>query len=272
LAISIVILFGFFIILNNLISEGIPKPKEDREQVLQLIYIVVGAVTAAFTTVVGFWLGSSQGSRNKDDSSFVLQAQQADVIKTQAERKDVVLKPGTKPAEPEKVAQSNFLKCFEIVLGREGGFTNHPADKGGPTNLGITIGVLKEWRDAEVTIEDVQNLTREEAREIYRTRYWNLLKCDELPKGVDLVVFDFGVNAGPSRAAKMLQKIVGADADGSVGPVTIAACKMMPAKDIVTKMSQERLEYYRGLSNAATFLKGWTNRTNAVEQLALDMI
>ena len=273
LTISIIILIGFFFILFYLIVYGVPKQSgNDREQVLQLIYIVVGAMTAAFTTVVGFWLGSSQGSRNKDDSSFALQAQQADVIKTQAERKDTIQKPGTKP-EPSKDTQSNFSKCLEIVLAQEGGFSNHPQDKGGPTNLGITIGVLKEWRsDDNLTIDDVRNLTRDEAREIYRTRYWNLMKCDELPKGVDLVVFDFGVNAGPSRSAKMLQKIIGADADGSIGPVTIAACKLSPAKDIITKMSKERLEYYKGLPNAPTFLNGWTNRTNAVERAALEMV
>lgn len=282
LAISIIILVGFFVILNNLVLEGIPKPKENREQVLQLIYLVVGAVTAAFTTVVGFWLGSSQGSRNKDDSSFVLQAQQADVIKTQAERKDIVLKPAAKPADGKtelgKDTQSKFQKCFEIVLAREGGFSNHPDDKGGPTNLGITLRVLTEWRnkdrddDVEVTIDDVRNLTRDEAREIYRTRYWNLLQCDELPKGVDLVVFDFGVNAGPSRSATMLQKIIGADADGSIGPVTIGACKLMPSRDIITKMSEERLEYYKKRPNAATFLNGWTNRTEVVKRAALEML
>jgi hypothetical protein len=282
LAISVVILFGFFYILNNLITGGIPKPAADREQSLQLIYIVVGAVTAAFTTVVGFWLGSSQGSRSKDESSFVFQAQQADVIKTQSEGKDIALKAATKSADSKaelgKDTQSKFQKCFEIVLAREGGFSNHPEDKGGPTNLGITMSVLKEWRNKDkdenedVTIDDVRNLTRDEAREIYRTRYWNLLQCDELPKGVDLVVFDFGVNAGPSRSAKMLQKIIGADGDGSIGPVTIGACKLTPARDIITKMSDMRLEYYKERPNAATFLNGWTNRTEVVKRAALEML
>lgn len=281
--VSIIVLVGFYYILYYLIAYGIPKPAgQDREQVLQIVYIVIGAVTAAFTTVIGYWLGSSSGSRDKDETSFRLQAQQADVIKAQAERAGAAPKPATKPAEgraePGKETQSKFQKCFEIVLAREGGFSNHPDDKGGPTNLGITLRVLKEWRnkdkdeDIDVTIDDVRNLNRDEAREIYRTRYWNLLQCDELPQGVDLVVFDFGVNAGPSRSAKMLQKIIGADADGSIGPVTIGACKLMPPRDIISKMSDERLEYYKDRPNAAIFLNGWTNRTEVVKRAALEML
>jgi peptidoglycan hydrolase-like protein with peptidoglycan-binding domain len=277
--VSVIVTLGFFGILSVLILNGI-KVGDGHDQVAQIINITVGALAAAFATVVSFWLGSSQGSRVKDAASFQLQTDQAkqtsEVIKSQTQQADAVLKSGVaqaanKPATTDQQT-SNFSKCLDVVLVQEGGYSNHPNDPGGPTNMGITLGVLKEWRsDNSLTAADVQNLARDEAREIYRTKYWNLMKCDELPRGVDLVVFDFGVNAGPSRSAKILQKIVGAETDGSIGPVTTGACKVMPAKDIITQMSKARMDYYQTSPNWPTFGNGWTNRTRAVEDAALAM-
>jgi lysozyme family protein len=115
----------------------------------------------------------------------------------------------------------NLEQCLNVVLRQEGS-----PDRGGVTKFGITLEELQSSRnDQSLTAEHLKDLTRDQALEIYRVRYWNVLKCDELPAGVDLVVFDFGVDAGPSESAKVLQRAVGAEADGSIGPATMAATK-----------------------------------------------
>lgn len=276
---SLVIVLGFFWILWELIQPvpaGVTSPFQTNGPLLQIINIVIGGLVAAFATVVSYNLGSSVSSRAKDTASFQLQERLADqtdeAIRTQRPEGGVPRQggPATKPpAGPQKAAK--FQRCADIVLVHEGGFVDHPKDPGGATNMGITIGTLKEWRGTEVSVDDVSNLTREEAREIYRVRYWNPLNCDALPPGVDLVVYDFGVNAGPVRSAKMLQKLVGASEDGAVGPVTLAAVATRAPADLVRAFSERRLDYYRSLGTWDTFGKGWTNRTLAVEKEAVRM-
>lgn len=276
-AVSIIVTLGFFAILSILLLTDVKTGGDTGK--LQVINVIIGTLATAFATVVTFWLGSSQGSRNKDAASFQLQSQQAkqtsDALKAQS---DTALKmseqqAGKKPAQPSEAQKGkNFDRCLDVVLVQEGGFTNDPQDPGGATNWGITFEELKRWRHADATVDDVKNMTKDEAREIYRTNYWNLMKCDELTAGVDLTVFDFGVNAGPSRSIKMLQKIVGVTEDGSVGPITISAAKAVDAKQIIHAMAQRRLDYYRGLSTWPHFGKGWTNRTNAVEKASIEMV
>ena len=115
-------------------------------------------------------------------------------------------------------------------------------------------------------------LGEDEAREIYFASYWNALNCDALPGGVDLVVFDFGVNAGPGRAARLLQRVVATHGDGVVGPATIAAASALDPADAIRRLSSLRLDYYRSLKTWKTFGAGWAARTGAVspflEQLA----
>ena len=158
---------------------------------------------------------------------------------------------------------------MDIVLAYEGDYSDDPGDPAGATQFGIKIGTLRDWRhDDGLTAEDVKKLGRDEACEIYRTRYWNVLRCDDLPLGVDLVAFDFGVNAGTGRSAKMLQQVVGAADDSSIGDATIAATKAMAPRDVIKEMSNRRLDYYRDLPNANLL----RNRTAAVEKTAMEMI
>jgi lysozyme family protein len=112
-------------------------------------------------------------------------------------------------------------------------------------------------------------VTRREAADIYRQRYWRPMHCGELPAGVDLMVFDFGVNAGPGTSVKMLQRAVGVVDDGSVGPRTLAAVKA--AAGLIDALVEARLAHYRSLSNFATYGNGWTSRTRQVADLARGM-
>lgn len=290
--VSVVVVAGFLIFLGVLVFASKWLDLQPNEPLYQLLNVTIGALTAAFTTVVNFWLGSSLGSRRKDDANADLQTQQVEqtkeIVKSQNEfAKEIVEKApaiaqaasGPAPVAPTPAATaSNFKRCVDIVIGREGGFVENPKDPGGATNLGITLATLRSWRSDDdrsdndtVTVDDVRKLTIEDAQDIYRTRYWNALRCDELPAGIDLMVFDFGVNAGPSRAAKILQKVVGAEADGSIGPRTIAAAKAGSAREAISAMAKERLAFYQKLPTWETFGNGWTNRTKAVEAAALAM-
>jgi lysozyme family protein len=285
IAISLIVTVGFFGTFYYLINAKIDTQNGN----FQFVNLTLGALVAAFTTVVSFWLGSSQGSRIKDVASADIQAAQAqernDTIRSQAEtiqktqatsleaaRQASIAENKAQPAAPKR---SNFQKCVDIILSKEGGFVNRSDDSGGPTNLGVTLETLNNWRtergEPAATIDDVRNLTLETATEIYRTKYWNVLRCDDLPPGVDLATFDFGVNAGPGRAAKFLQAAVGAASDGSVGPATIAAAKAARPQDVIARLSQQRLDFYRQAPGFAAFGAGWTNRTNQVGSQAIAM-
>ena len=275
--VSVLVTLGFFGILLILVLRGMAQG----EQVAQIINITVGALAAAFATVVSFWLGSSQGSRQKDAATTAAmesQVKQTDALQNtmlQAQAKQAeVLQSTVKTAMAATPASgapkpSNFRRCMDIVLAYEGDYSEDPGDPAGATQFGIKIAALRDWRhDDGLTAEDVKKLGRDEACEIYRTRYWNVLRCDDLPLGVDLVAFDFGVNAGTGRSAKMLQQAVGAADDSSIGDATIAATKAMAPRDVIKEMSNRRLDYYRDLPNANLL----RNRTAAVEKTAMEMI
>jgi len=169
----------------------------------------------------------------------------------------------------------NFDACFTELLKHEGGYVNHPADPGGRTNLGVTQRVYEEWVGYPVSEKIMRGLTPDHVRALYKVKYWDRVKGDELPDGLDLCVFDFGVNAGPSRAKRYLQMLVGAKPDGIIGPNTMQALKdkasAVGAKELVRGYSDLRHQYYRKLRHFKTFGRGWTRRVNEVQEVALHM-
>jgi lysozyme family protein len=84
------------------------------------------------------------------------------------------------------------------------------------------------------------------------------MQCGALPAGLDLEVFDFGVNAGPGEAVKALQRIVGVTADGSIGPITLSALGQFNPRDLISRYSDARLAYYKAL-NKPDFEQGWAD-------------
>lgn len=168
--------------------------------------------------------------------------------------------------------QTNYNKCLETILHHEGGYVNHPKDPGGETNLGVTKRVYEEWGGTK----DMKDLTVEDVAPIYKKNYWDKIKGDNLPSGLDLCVFDFGVNAGPGRAAKYLQTMIGTVADGGIGPNTLKAVESyvekMGLQEAITEYQSRRQDYYESLSTFSTFGKGWTRRVRETTELALKMI
>jgi lysozyme family protein len=149
------------------------------------------------------------------------------------------------------------------VLKREGGFVNNSADRGGATKYGITQGTLAAWRKAPVSVAQVQALTEEEARKIYRANYF---------AGIDGVtdskvlgfLFDYSVNSGPRRAVKALQTVLGVTPDGDFGPASKAALARVKQADLYGPLICERLDFYlRIIANdpsQVVFAAGWANR------------
>jgi lysozyme family protein len=164
-----------------------------------------------------------------------------------------------------------FGRALSLVLKHEGGFVDHPKDPGGATNLGVTIGTLSAWLGRPATKADVKSLTVPAVSPIYKQNYWDKVRADELPAGVDYCVFDAAVNSGPSRAAKWLQRAVGAEADGAVGSETLKAVRALPAAVIINRICDDRLAFLKNLATWGTFGKGWSSRVEGVRREALAM-
>jgi lysozyme family protein len=167
---------------------------------------------------------------------------------------------------------SNFFNCLKIVLKHEGGYVNHPRDPGGMTNLGITKRVYEAWINRPATEQEMRALVPDTVAPIYLEKYWKPLKADSLQHGVDLVVFDFGVNAGIHRAAVFAQSIAGVKADGLIGSKSLAAINAIEPYKFILEYEQKRLEHYRSLSTYSVFGKGWESRTRDTTRTALSMI
>lgn len=171
--------------------------------------------------------------------------------------------------------RGNFEACLTEVLKHEGGFVNHPLDPGKATNLGVTQATYEDWVGHPVTEKIMRSLTVSHVRTLYKVKYWEAIKADELPQGLDLCAFDFAVNAGPNRAARYLQKMVGADQDGVIGPKTLSLITQYirgHGRDYAVMQYQDmRRDYYRLLKTFPTFGKGWLRRVKDVERVAVAM-
>jgi hypothetical protein len=286
--ISYAVIAGFFAFLFVLVWLYWDKPVDATNQnnfIVQIINIVVGALTAAFATVVNFWLGSSAGSQKKDDANLTLQQTQSDRTNAtiNALQNKIAPAPQALPApqptqaptsakSSDQQSSARFDACMPFIFKAEGGYSDNANDPGGPTNFGITLATLKAYEgNPNLTADAVKALTPEMAKEIYRTAYWNRMQCGSLPPGLDLEVFDFGVNAGPSEAVKTLQKIVGVTQDGSIGPITLAALGQLKPKDVIGRYSDARLAFYKAVNNPE-FEQGWANRVSQIQTAALNML
>jgi lysozyme family protein len=170
--------------------------------------------------------------------------------------------------------QSNFEKCLAKMLAHEGGYVDHKLDPGGMTNLGVTKRVWEEWVGHDVDEKQMRALTPETVAPLYKRKYWDAVRADELVAGVDYCVFDVAVNSGPGRAVKFLQSCVGVNADGGFGPATMAAVEKAEEDPdrLVELYCAKRLEFLQSLKTFETFGKGWSRRVAEVKEEALKML
>jgi len=152
--------------------------------------------------------------------------------------------------------KQNFNDCLTRVLKDEGGYSNVPGDNGGPTNFGITISDYRKYINPRGTATDVKNMSVDQAKVIYKARYWDVLGCDDLPSGVDYTCFDYGVNSGVGRPRKALQRF-----------------KSLRGTQLINAINDERMAFLQsiGVGHNAQFLKGWTSRVNRVRLYSLQL-
>ena len=166
----------------------------------------------------------------------------------------------------------NFEECLALVLKHEGGFVNNPQDPGGMTNLGVTKVTYEGYVNRHVDEAEMRSLTPDLVAPLYKKMYWDRIKGDDLPVGVDYCLFDLAVNSGVGKAGKLLQMALDLPADGIIGPMTLRALEGRDPEEIVEQICQERLAVLKSLKLWGVFGKGWGRRVAEVEQHATAMI
>lgn len=177
------------------------------------------------------------------------------------------------------MAASSYPRAFDEMIRWEGSrYTNHKADRGGPTKYGVTQATLSRWLKAPATPEQVKALTLDAVKPIYKAFYANAVRFDDLPPGLDYLAFDLAVNSGQKRAADFLQDILNITVDGYIGPATIRAAWAAFNRDrkaIVNAYVDRRERFLAGIiandPSQAVFRKGWFNRTRAARAVAVEM-
>ena len=155
----------------------------------------------------------------------------------------------------------SFETFLPWLLVHEGGYVNHPKDPGGATNKGVTQRVYDGFRRRRgMGGQSVKHISDDEVAAIYRAQYFDAIRGDDLPAGLDYAMFDFAVNSGPSRAAKFLQRRLGVTADGVIGNQTLGAIEGESVADLIDGLCHDRLEWMKTLRTWKTFGRGWRRR------------
>ena len=168
--------------------------------------------------------------------------------------------------------KGNFEQCLALVLKAEGGFVDNPKDPGGMTNLGVTKATWEAYVKHPVDEAAMRSLGPMDVAPLYQSRYWNVARCDELPSGVDYVVFDCAVNSGVSQAVKFIQRALNVVVDGIIGAQTIAAASQREPSELIEQVCEERLQFLQSLRTWDAFGKGWQRRVESVKADALQMV
>ena len=177
------------------------------------------------------------------------------------------------------MSAKNLNAAMKEIFRHEGGYVDHPNDPGGATNMGITRKTLARWREVKpwwkLPKSAVKSLNKSEAKVIYKARYWDRIGANSLPDGIDLALFDFAVNSGPSRAVKTLQAVLKVRRDGIVGPITLGAiarnAENIGTRGIIRIICRTRLSFLQRLKIFPTFGRGWKRRVASVERASLSL-
>lgn len=168
---------------------------------------------------------------------------------------------------------SNFMKAVTKVLEHEGGFVDHPADKGGATNWGITQKVYENFIGNPVSKDEMRIMPKGNAIAIYKEMYWDKVKGDFIKSYAKaFIIFDQAVNRGPKSAAKQAQKIAGVTVDGAIGPQSLKAINAFNEKRFIDLYLADSKQFYKNIvsrdPSQAVFINGWMNRVTSLEKYA----
>jgi uncharacterized protein (TIGR02594 family) len=183
---------------------------------------------------------------------------------------------GDRPPVPEawdEVASDVFERAQTIIDGFEGGFRQSPDENGGACNFGVSRATLAEWRGRPVSIEEVRELTRAEAHQIYRARFWKKIGGDTLPPGVALIVYNLAVLGGPGRAVTFLQRALDqlgepVAVDGGIGPETLGAALRVPPAALIETFAKIEAAFHSA-SAKTQYIAGWLKRLDGIKRTAL---
>ena len=159
----------------------------------------------------------------------------------------------------------NFETAFDLLISHEGGFSNRPLsdDPGGATMYGVTEKVAR----ANGYTGQMQDLTLDFAKSVYRKQYWDACQCDAMPDAMRYPLFDAAVNSGPGQAIKWLQSAIGVKADGVIGPMTRQAANMASPQIVRQQMIGKRLAFMTRLDNWSANAKGWSRRIASILEM-----
>lgn len=218
---------------------------------------------------VGFMLGATA------ESVILLGGNQGDAVSVAVFPISDVLGfrwpvPARQADRDAPASASLFDTALAHVLEMEGGYDDDPTDPGGPTNQGLTLadlaaarGVALDRGTRAALLAALKAITPAEVARIYHAHYWRPSRAGELPPPLALMHFDTAVNQGIGTAARMLQQAVGADTDGEIGPLTLAAANGADPVAALARYADLRRQRYRSLSGFARFGRGWLNRVDA---------
>jgi lysozyme family protein len=185
----------------------------------------------------------------------------------------------------------NYLDAIKKVLEHEGGYVNNPLDSGKRTNRGVTQATYEKFIGRKLSGTDVdapkgqpmgeaetvmRNLSEGNAIQIYKTMYWDAIQGDKIKQyAIAAVIFDQAINRGVSAAVKQAQKVLGLQADGKVGPVTLATLNGVKDTDFVPKYLAESVNAYKAIvannPTQSVFLKGWLSRVDSLKSYATNL-
>lgn len=151
--------------------------------------------------------------------------------------------------------QETYEKAIEQVFKDEGGYTDNTHDPGGPTNWGITIHDAQAYWKADATAEDVKDMPKSVAEDIYRKHYADAIGYNSLPAGVDYAVLDYAINSGVVHALEVYNSV-----------------KMPDPTFTINALYAQRLQYLQQLHTWPIFGKGWTARCTHGQVFALSMV
>lgn len=157
-----------------------------------------------------------------------------------------------------------FEKAFEELIGHEGGFKKQEHDRmdwtGGQVGKGKLVGTKFGLSAGTYPDLDIENLTLDDARAIYRRDFWNKFGGDDLDYEVAFQVFDADVNHGIGNGSRFMQRALGVADDGKVGPITLRALKAMDPLKFMFLFLAERQEFFTKCSTWDQDGKGWMRR------------
>lgn len=178
--------------------------------------------------------------------------------------------------------KDNWHEFFDMLIHHEGGFTDDQRDSGnakgdghgneGSTMLGVTAYNWAKWTGKPAPKEVMRKLTKDDVKPLYKKNYWDTCRCDDLPSGLDISIADLSVNAGKSRASKILQRIVGVSQDGAIGNQTLKAVADFEPKELIEKYYDGREGFYRSLDDYKIYGKGWSRRNKETLEKALKLM